>query len=313
MGDAVTLDFSKSQPVAPPGGVQLDFSKAERLASSQKAAPNAGLAPPAGAPPSRESLARSIPTPGALDRGATALGAQLPSPGDVGHMMNDKPIPEEGDSSIFPEAVSRAGRGWYQSTIAEPAERIHEGDYAGAAGEAIPGIAQAASLGRGIFKAIPEEVSTAPIRAGARTIEGVANSSPMRYVRGASRLFTPADDARKMIRIPGRDFGLDVPSNPGAPFPERPLPAVMQARGLQTGGQAIAEPSTALARIPVTAAEPEETALTPSGKIGGRYVLMPEEVQRANQIGKIAKARASERGMQYAAGMRPSGAKIAAP
>lgn len=64
---------------------------------------------------------------------------------------------------------------------------------------------------------------------------------------------------------------------PGAPFPEAP------------------------ANVPVKT------------KIGGRYVLTPEEAQQSEQIQQIAKKRASERGMQYAAGMKPSGGKVPTP
>lgn len=160
----------------------------------------------------------------------------------------------------------------------------------------------------------PKALVTAPVRIGARTAEGVVNSSPLRYVRGAARIMTPADTARRMIRVPGRDFGLDLPSYPGAPLPAKPDALVFQARGLQTGALPIGEPSEALARIPVHPAEPETSlALRPKGKIGGRLILSPEEVQQSEQMLRIAKRRASERGMQYAAGMKPSGGKIAAP
>lgn len=75
--------------------------------------------------------------------------------------------------------------------------------------------------------------------------------------------------------------------------------------------------ATHLNKIPHAGEEiGEETALAPlkaPGKLGGRLVLTPEEAQQASQIQKIAKVRASQRGMQYAGGMRPSGAKIAVP
>jgi hypothetical protein len=301
--------------IAKPLGQSGEDDPYAGIASQSAAAPpNSGLAPAAGAPPSKESFATSLPAPSALSRGTTAFGAQLPTIGDVNHMMNDKPVAGEGDDSILPESISRAGKGWLQSTITEPAERIHEGDYAGAIGEAAPGLLQAGSAGRSLIGAVPEELATAPVRGAARATEGIVNSSPLRYVRGAVRIMTPADDARKMIRIPGRDFGLDIPANSGVPFPERPLPAIAQARGLQTGARIAEEPSTALATVPTPQAQPETAlAVSPKGKIGGRFVLMPEEVQQAEQVAKIAAKRASERGMQYAAGMRPSGAKISAP
>lgn len=156
-------------------------------------------------------------------------------------------------------------------------------------------------------------VAAAPVRVAARAAEGVANSAPLRYARSVVRMFTPADEARAMIKVPGRDLGLTKPVYPGVTLPERPLPVLMQARGLARGGQAGFEPSEALDRLPVHAAEPQAITIRPPGKMGGRLILTPEEVNAVEQIQKIATKRASERGMQYAAGMKPSGAKIAAP
>jgi hypothetical protein len=218
-----------------------------------------------------------------------------------------KQVPEIPDAirdiNASPDPLSHYARA-AQNTAGEGAAQAVVGAATEGAARFLPRVAAA----------VPQEVATAPVRAAARTAEGVVNSSPLRYVRGGMRLLTPADEARAMIRVPGRDFGLTAPEYPGAPFPERPLPAVMQARGLQTGGYSPVEPSEALARIPATGAEPDTSlAVNPRGKIGGRYVLMPEEVEAAEQIQRIAARRASERGMQYAAGMRPSGGKVAAP
>jgi hypothetical protein len=181
-----------------------------------------------------------------------------------------------------------------------------------AAGEALGHGAPA--VGEALQEGTPKAVATAPLRLAARSAEGIVNSSPLRYVRSAGKLFTPADQARKQIRIPGRDVGLDLPTYPRITQPERPSPAVMQARGLGTGGYAPAEPSSALARIPATGAQPDTSlAVRPQGRIGGRLVLTPEEIAQAEQTQKIATKRARERGMQYAGGMRPSGGKIQAP
>lgn len=179
------------------------------------------------------------------------------------------------------------------------------------AGQALTSLATEGA-GRAVAS-VPKSVSTSPVRFAARSAEGVANSSPARYLRSAFRTFAPADEARSMVRVPGRDFGLTKPTYPGAMLPEKPPTPIMQARGLANGGYAPVEQSEALARIPVTAAEPDALAIRPRGKLGGRLVLTPEEAQQAEKIQEIAKRRASERGMQYAGGMRPSGGKVATP
>ena len=88
---------------------------------------------------------------------------------------------------------------------------------------------------------------------------------------------------------------------------------MMQAKGLRTGARVPVEPADALNKAPTPHAEPEPVPFRPKGKMGGRYVLTPDEVQQAERIQKIAMQRASERGMQDAAGMKPSGAKIPVP
>jgi hypothetical protein len=56
-GTPVTLDFSQSQPIQPAGGVSLDFSKAQRIASSPIAPPPLSAAPGA---PSKQPMEKSL-------------------------------------------------------------------------------------------------------------------------------------------------------------------------------------------------------------------------------------------------------------
>jgi hypothetical protein len=197
----------------------------------------------------------------------------------------------------------------------------------------------------GATRAVPKMV-----RFGARTGEAALNQKLV-PVRAMFNLDTPADFAeRAHVKVPGRDFGLgnpmfpgapepmtppkdflsrnaqmQRPSYPGAPLPEAPpkfpgaplpeklSPLVMSAKGLRTGARAPGEPSGALGRLPAVAAEPEPVPFKPRGKMGGRYVLTPEEAAQADQIQRIALERARARGMQYAGGMKPSGAKVPTP
>jgi hypothetical protein len=188
------------------------------------------------------------------------------------------------------------------------------------------------------------------IRLGARAAEAAINQKLV-PIRPIMNLSTPADEAANIrLRVPGRDLGLTKPmypgapepavpprdflqrnvalqnpaypgaplpeaplKYPGAPFPEKPPSIVMKAVGLRTGGRVPVDESAVLGKLPATPAEPEPMNVRPKGKMGGRYVLTPEEAKAMEQIQKVAALRASQRGMQYAAGMKPSGAKIPTP
>jgi hypothetical protein len=95
--------------------------------------------------------------------------------------------------------------------------------------------------------------------------------------------------------------------------PESPPRELLQGRVLTEGGRIPPEPAAGLGKIPVREM-PAESIAKPStvkiGKPGTRLVLSPEEAQSADQIQRIATTRASQRGMQYAGGMRPPGRKI---
>ena len=55
---------------------------------------------------------------------------------------------------------------------------------------------------------------------------------------------------------------------------------------------------------------PDNPAPAKIARPNSRLIKTPDEFQSGDQIQRIAKTRASERGMQYAAGMRPGGRKI---
>lgn len=110
--------------------------------------------------------------------------------------------------------------------------------------------------------ALTRRVASAPIRAGARTVEGIANSK----FRPIAKLFTPADEAvQAKIRVPGRDFGLPKPATPDY----LPEPKVLHER---LGN---AEPTTPLDRIRDQELPPANPDYTPPRPSIGR-ILPPE-------------------------------------
>lgn len=108
------------------------------------------------------------------------------------------------------------------------------------------------------------------------------------------------------------------PIQEGAPLPANPYEQAQAVRDkrqfIKNAEQRAREQSQMETGVYPGAHLPEAPANVPvKTKIGGRYVLSPEEAQQAEQIQQIAKRRASERGMQYAAGMKPSGGKVGTP
>jgi hypothetical protein len=336
--------------------------------------PNAGLAPPAGAPPSRLDAAQKMdagqPSPlGVLTQptektdkeylgytgpagvaGATIHGMSDVARGTKGALegtWNSIRHPVEAAKGIaqLPRMASEVPAA--MRDINQSADPV--GHYLNTAQDtASQGAGQAlTALGTmGVARMVPPA-----IRLAARSAESGINQKLI-PIRPILNLGTPADDAAAIrLKVPGRDLGLTKPMYPGAPepsapprdflqrnammgggfvdpgaplpevpprYPGAPLPAkppaaVMQARGLSAGARPPEMTSGVLGRIPVVPSEPEPVPFSPKGKMGGRYVLTPEEVKQAEAIQKIALQRARERGMQYAAGMKPSGAKIPTP
>lgn len=108
------------------------------------------------------------------------------------------------------------------------------------------------------------------------------------------------------------------PLQEGAPYPENPYEKAQAAadkRQFVKNSQDAAKRQNQMETgIYPGAPLPEAPSNVPAKtKLGGRYILTPEEAQQSEQIQQIAKRRASERGMQYAAGMKPSGGKVPTP
>jgi hypothetical protein len=118
-------------------------------------------------------------------------------------------------------------------TLARAGDQLESGDIAGGTGTTLgaaasllagakaPAIADAAAdAAANIADKIPgKAVITAPVRAGARATEAVANSKLKPFVK----LMTPADEAAKIpVKIPGRDFGLPKPAAAAAEPPVYP-------------------------------------------------------------------------------------------
>lgn len=93
---------------------------------------------------------------------------------------------------------------------------------------------------------------------------------------------------------------LGSPENPGfmSKLPSR-LPSNLR-------GDPFA-PTSPAASAPLGAIPSEEGVPGSLPKPSGRLVVLPQEAQALDQLQKIAKTRASQHGMQYAAGMRPAG------
>lgn len=99
-----------------------------------------------------------------------------------------------------------------------------------------------------------------------------------------------------------------------APAPQKPDPFYgMTSSDKPIGNAKVPQPGTY--PLPQIAPPPPEPAGVASAegvsgslpKPSGRLVVLPEEARSLDQMQKIAKTRASEHGMLYAAGMRPAG------
>jgi hypothetical protein len=170
---------------------------------------------------------------------------------------------------------------------------------------------------RGVARGTNKILEKAPgvLGAAAGGALGHTTGIPGGATLGAGVGYAVGKDVLPSLRIPGEQFGLQKPVYPGAHLPEAPPIEVIKARGLAVGGHIPEDPAAGLGGIPlrgIPSLEPEaaKSSVVKIGKPGGRLILSPEEAQSADQIQKIATRRASQRGMQYAAGMRPAGRKI---
>lgn len=94
------------------------------------------------------------------------------------------------------------------------------------------------------------------------------------------------------------------PFNPSGPFNKIPPKLPNALRGDPFN------PKQPPAQTPFTAPMEAQSAEGVPGSVpkpSGRLVLLPQEAQAQDQLQKIATTRASQHGMQYAAGMRPAG------
>lgn len=122
----------------------------------------------------------------------------------------------------------------------------------------------------------------------------------------------------KQLTKVGKYWDETAPQYPGAPLPANPVEPVLANTAKRQLVGNLKDEANRLSQLenpqypgaPLPSA-PESVPV--KTKIGGRLVLTPEEEQQAAQIQRIAKKRASERGMQYAAGMKPSGGKVNTP
>jgi hypothetical protein len=87
-----------------------------------------------------------------------------------------------------------------------------------------------------------------------------------------------------------------------------PMREILQARALGTGARAAErEASAPLGEIPLReTAQAVVKGRRLAAKPAGRVVLTPEEVAAETQQAKLAKMKAQQRGMQYAAGQKPT-------
>jgi microcystin-dependent protein len=107
-----------------------------------------------------------------------------------------------------------------------------------------------------------------------------------------SNVRTPGQVAPEMVR-------------PRAYYGGKPVEPIPPREGLMLP----APKEQGLTLIQKMGGKPVETITGSLPKASGRLVLAPEEAQAEEQIQKIATRRASQRGMQYAAGMKPAGTR----
>jgi hypothetical protein len=166
---------------------------------------------------------------------------------------------------------------------------LESGDIAGGVGTTLGAAATllagakapaAADTVANIADQIPgKAIVTAPVRAGARAVEAVANSK----LKPFAKVMTPADEAAaSLIKVPGRDFGLppsaSAPPPPAAsPLPEQPLPGE------------VAQPADALPGAPEAAPAAASGAGIPrtlSGESALRDVLSRQDNANLTRIAK---------------------------
>lgn len=217
MGQAVTLDFSKAQPIASEQAVTLDFSKAQPIET-----PKQGF--------------------------WSALGSDLKAmvPKFNGPGLGEKPLPERvaageqarvqdnADYATADATRKQAGYSTPYRRLAPVAEGLGVNvtgmEQAAAAGDpnavlghaaAVPAVMAATeglargvpAAGRTVARILPDTkaVVTAPIRLAARTTEAAINQK-IAPIRPIVRIMTPADEAGSLhLNVPGRDFGLPKP------------------------------------------------------------------------------------------------------
>lgn len=99
-----------------------------------------------------------------------------------------------------------------------------------------------------------------------------------------------------------------------APVPQKPNPwAGMTSSDKPIGNAAVPPPGTyslpKIAPLPPSPVEVPSAEGVPGSipKPSGRLVVLPQEAQALDQMQRIAKTRASQHGLLYAAGMRPAG------
>lgn len=119
------------------------------------------------------------------------------------------------DINASPDPLYHYGRA-AQNMAGEGAAEAAVGAGTLGLGRAIPAITDAVKPSVAEASEAVKPYVTAPIRAGARATEAVANSKLRPFVK----IMTPADEAAAApVKIPGRDFGLPR-SQPAAPNPE---------------------------------------------------------------------------------------------
>jgi hypothetical protein len=149
-------------------------------------------------------------------------------------------------------------------TLAKSGDQLEAGDYAGGIGTTLGAaatllagskmapkgsIAEPGAPGtpavvpiEGAAPSTTVQVATAPIRAGARALEAVANSK----LKPFAKVMTPADEAAALrVKVPGRDFGLPQPVEPApATIPGAPVPVASPESRLPAAFQSLAAKAT---------------------------------------------------------------------
>jgi len=130
-------------------------------------------------------------------RGAGETAAQVP---EIPGAIRDINVSHDPLAHYAKAAQDTAGEGAAQAVTAAATEGVVRG-----------------------VRAIPRNVSTAPVRLTARMAEAAANQKLV-PVKPILKIMTPADEAGALhLKVPGRDLGLEPkPVFPGANLPEHP-------------------------------------------------------------------------------------------